>query len=383
MPTVTVASEDFSRAIAAAKNVVAGRTTMPIFECVLISARDGVMRVAATSADHAVETDIPAQGDGSWVLSHARLAAFTGAIQRGKPVTITGDGLASLRCGSVAARISSLSPQDFPAFSEMPAFSANPTWQGASFPSILSRIAMCCEDRPGMLAARAIHIKINGTSGRAYGLNGFMLARQDFTTDAPADVALSIDMTSAPVIASLFEKGPVWVAQHGRTLWMKGGGTIYHAKTVDCEPPDQFGALEYVPGETISADMEGVTRALKAVQSMAAGKERAVVFNVSQEGSFIGANDGASALCVPFDADGAGHVSSKFNGDVLRRVLSAYGGETVQFGWRDKLSTGASTPSLTFTGAGFFGLIMPLKTNASEIEDVLSAWRVSPEREAA
>lgn len=383
MSLVTVSSDDFSRAVQLAKNIVAGRTTIPLYESVLISARDGSMRVAATSADHAVETEIPCQGDGAWLLSHARLSAFVAAILKGKPVTISGESIASLRCGSVSARIGSLTTEDFPAFSEKPAFSASPTWETASFPAIISRLAMNCDDRPSFLAARAVHVKINGTKGRAYGATGFTLARQDFSTDTPCEISLAIDMTTAPVISALFEKGPLWIAQTGKTLWMKANGTTYHSKTVDVESPDHIGALEYMPGDTITADMDSVTRALKAVQNVSSSKERPVLFNVTDEGSFIAGKDGAAALCVPFDTDGNGAVSCLFNADQFRRVLGACSAETIQFGWRDTLSSGAATGALTFTGEGFFALAMPLKSNDMEVAEMMAAWRGTPERFAA
>lgn len=383
MPVVTVSSEDFSRAVSLAKNVVAGRTTLPLYESVLISAKDGTMRVAATSADHAVETAIPCQGDGAWLLSHARLSSFVGAIQKGKPVTITGDSIAALRCGSVSARIGSLAPEDFPAFSNRPEWSAHPTWETASFPAILSRLAMCCDDRPNAPQARAVHVKISGTTGRAVGATGFILARQNFSTDAPCDVELAIDMATAPVVSALFPKGPLWVAQVGKTLWVKGNGTTYHSKTVDAQLQEAVTKLEFMEGETITADMDGITRALKSAQSVAEGKERAVYLNVSEVGSFIGGRDDHSALCVPFDTDGEGKVSGFYSADQLRRVLGACAAETIQFGWRETLSNGTGHPHLVFKGAGFFALAMPLKSNAAEAAEMMAAWGSATERAAA
>lgn len=383
MPVVTVSSDDFSRAVSLAKNVVAGRTTLPLYESVLISARDGTMRVAATSADHAVETEIPCQGDGAWLVSHASISAFVGAILKGKPVTISGDTKAALRCGAVSAVIGSLAPEDFPAFSDKPAFSVAPTWESASFPAILSRLAMCCDDRPNALFARAVHVKINGTKARAIGATGFIYARQDFSTDAPCEIDLAIDMTTAPVISALFDKGPLWIAQAGKTLWMKGNGTTYNAKTVDAEFPAPLLGLEYVPGDTITADMDSVTRALKSAQSVTDSKERPVFFNVSDAGSFIGGKDNHSALCVPFDSDGEGLVSGFYNADQLRRVLGASDSETIQFGWRNNLSNGAGNSHLSFKGEGFLALAMPLRSNPDEAAEMLAAWGSNAERATA
>lgn len=376
MPSVTVSSDDFSRAVSAARHVVAGRTTIPVFESVFLDAGNGVMRVCATSADHGVEMQIPCDGEGQWVINHAKLSAFTSAAPRGKPVTVSGDILASFRCGSVSARIASLPASEFPEFSSKPIFSEKPTWETASFPALLSRLAPICNDNPAAIFARAIHVSIDGTKGRAFAVNGFAMARQDFNTSFPADVSLAIDMTSAPVIASLFDRGEVWIAQEGRTLWLKSRTVTYHAKTVDCER-HALGDLEYTDGPQATADADTLLRAVKAVQSMASGKDNKIAFHSDVTGSFVGGSgDAGSVLCVPFDCEAPCEMSEMVNGELLRDVTTASGSENIIYGLRTETSDGRALPrqTLFFGGNGFFGFLVPLVHNGAEIADAKASF---------
>lgn len=382
MPSVTIEANDLVRAVAAAKNVVAGRSTIPIYECVKLSAGVDGLLVSAVASDHGVETLVPCHGQGAWVLNFVCLAAFTGSLPKGGQVTISGDRIATLRCGTITARIQSLDFEDFPEFGSKPEFGAAPTWSNGFFSTLLTRLAACCLDRPEFLAARAIRVKVSATQGRGFAMNGYVLARQDFVTEAACELDLAIDMTTAPIVASLFEKGPLWLAQSGSVLWLTNGLTTYRAKTVEVSHPEVFSSLEFVEGPTLSADADSMLRAIRSLAPITSDKVRRVLVNVTPAGAFIGARDSQSVMCLPFDCEGDGEMQRFIDADFIRAMLTAAASDTVQFGMRDKFSNGQGTETLNFKGNGFFGLIVPLRVNAEEVESVASAWQFQHREQA-
>lgn len=374
MPTVTVSAADFSRAITAVKSVILGRVAVAILGCVVITCSDGKMRVAATDMNSGVASTVPCDGEAYWALPYDRVAAFVSALPKGKNVTLSGEQLVTLRCGSVSARIPSMSAADFPDLhAARPAPSQRPTFSDGGFVAMMSRLIVCCEERPGMPFTNGVGLNISGTRGRMMATNGYVMARQDFECDAPCEISTIIPASAVTRMASLFEGVSVTVAQTGGLIWVISQNAEFVTKAVDAVMPS-FDDATADPSASFAVDADSLSRALAATSRVADGTMPAIIMRVSPRGSFLAAASGEGGLmCVPFDCEPRSEFVITLAADKLKAFITAHGGETIDVvmcrgvGRIDK-------PHLQCIGANYFGVALPMADKAADVQAAIEMF---------
>lgn len=384
MPSVTVSAADFSRAVTAAKSVIMGRPSVAILGCIVITCGNGKMRIAATDMTSGVAVTVPCAGEATWALAFDRVSAFVSAIPKGRDVTLTGDQLVTLRCGSVSARIPSMSTADFPDMhAGRPSPGNTPTFSNGGFVAMLARLIVCCDDRPGMPFTNGVGLTISGTKGRMVAADGYVMARQDFDCEAPCEISTIVPASAVTRIATLFEAGPLIVAQTGGLIWFMGPGVEFVTSAIDATMPS-FDDMVADETQTFSVDAESLSRALSATSRVAEGETPAIIMRVSPQGSFLSAASGEGGLmCVPFDCEPRSEFVMTLGADKLKSFIAACGTETMSM----IMSRGAGrVPSvhLQCAGAGYFGLALSMADKPSDIEAALATFsQEHPEAVAA
>lgn len=386
MPSLTVNSGDFARAVNAAKNMILSRTTMPLLQCVAITAEGGKMRVAATDLNSGVATSIHCAGSGMWALSYDRLSAFVAAMPKGKDVAMSGETMVTMRCGSVTARIPSLDVSDFPNLHvNRPANMDLPTFNDGRFVTALSRMAVLCDDGTGrQMFMRGVHIGIDGARGKLSAITSYKAGWFDFETEALASVNAIIPASCVPSVASLFESTPLTIAQSGGLVWFAGGGCEYVTKAIDATIPDMDWPKPFHEG-AFTVDVESMSSALGAV-SRVSDKENAIIIRVSPSGSFLAASSGEGGMmCVPFDCEAQGEWVATASSHVIKAMLVATGKGTIKMA----LCPGsgiATAPHIHAIADNYLGIAMLMRGNADAIDAAIAAFdagHVAPEAIAA
>jgi DNA polymerase III sliding clamp (beta) subunit (PCNA family) len=373
MPSVTVSADHLQRAMNAAKSIVIGRTDNQLLQCVAIKASGNVLRLEATDLTHGIIASIPCEGQGEWALSFDRLRGFVDAVKKGAVITISGDHTATLRGGPVTARILSLRHSDFPEMPKSAALSDGPQWSAPVFAGLFARVASACEERAGMSYSRAVHVKASGCNGVMTGVSGFVLARQDFVTEAPCEIDLMIDKDCASIFSSLFGAGPVWLGQDGGLLWVRNDALSYYTKTLDMRHPRSFNDLEATKQNVTTVDAASLMSAIKSAQAITGGKERKIIVNISDIGNFVAGIDGTETLCVPFDCEGDGTMCEMMNADHLRAFIASNGSDTIQMTFCEGTEK-IPQRHLQSWRDGYLAFVMPMLSNASEIQPAIDAF---------
>jgi DNA polymerase-3 subunit beta len=375
MPSLTVKSSDFARAVSAAKSIILSRTTVPLLQCVAITAEGGAMRVAATDLNSGVATSIPCVGTGNWALPYDRLAAFSAAMPKGKDVTMTGDQIVTLRCGSVSARIPSLDVKDFPNLHvNRPASLDVPTFSDGRVIAAMARMAVLCDDGTGsQLFMQGIRVLIDGTKGRLSVATSSRGGWLDFETDALSTVDALVTADAVTSLASLFEKVAVSIAQSGNAVWFSGGGCEFVTKSIDASYPADLGIVPDHDGK-FTVDADSLNAAIGAVAGLTDKSTNAIILRVSPNGSFIAVNSGdGGMMCVPFDCEAGSEWDATLSASVLKGSMAAIGKSTI--GMAMCAGVGAVTQRhLHFISDGYLGVAMPLRGKPGEAQAAIDAF---------
>ena len=370
MSAVTVSAIRLASAVNAARAIVAARVDIPVMQCVLLTAAHGELTVAATDLSQGVSYCIPCEGAGQWLIKFDRLQSFVSACNKKADVTISGAGTANLKCGSVSARIPCLDAKDFPDLLSRPTFDGDAHFEAARFVGLLARIGSVC-DRKGRIFETGVAITVRNGQCRMQATTAVISGWSTIPAPPHIDVESYIAAENCVVIASLFDGVPVWASGDRNTFWVKSSECTYYCKCIDGESAD-VSSVTPNASQVATVDVAAMSAATKAARSFADGRSSAVYLSVGGIGSFVGATDGMSCLCVPYDCEG-GQFSFTMNGEKLNALLSACGAETAGMGISDG-SGGVKIPHIQIVAGDFMGLICGMTERPSETSAIINAY---------
>ncbi len=121
IPALTFSApyKEFRAAVEAAARIGTQRSTIPVMECVLVTARDGVLTVEASDTVQAVRSIVPAdiECEGSAAIPARELKSFCSSAKGdGFDIAFHG-GRFSIRCGGAFVSLMDLPAETYPAWS--------------------------------------------------------------------------------------------------------------------------------------------------------------------------------------------------------------------------------------------------------------------------
>jgi DNA polymerase III subunit beta len=124
---ITCSKEEFAQALGVVSRALSSRTSVQILSGILLEARSGELRLAATDMEVSLRATIAAQveGDGSLVLPGKTLVDIARLLP-GDEVTIEhrpAESVVHVTAGSAAYTLNTYSPEDFPRLPEVDAIS--------------------------------------------------------------------------------------------------------------------------------------------------------------------------------------------------------------------------------------------------------------------
>jgi DNA polymerase III sliding clamp (beta) subunit (PCNA family) len=368
--SVIVSAARLASAVSSCKSIISSKATIPVLQCAMIKAENGILSIEATDMTRGISIQMPCEGSGKWLVSFERLQAFTSATIKSKDVTISGDVQAQFKCGSATARISTLPIADFPSMMNAPEFSTKPTFENSRFVSILSGVSAACE-RSGQILGRSVRAVIDGTQGVASTCESAVVCKVKFDSDAPCHIDRLIDIDDCAVLASVFAKSPIWIAETNGVIWCKSTDIVFHTKSVDAQQPD-ISSVEPSSHEFTSFDVASLSSALKAVSAMSDQRSRALYIYRKNGTAFVGAVGSEASMCVPFDCEGESELGVMVNADKLQSVLTACPTETALIGASN--GSGIITPRhIQVQSGGFLALVMSMRCTQDEINRIVNS----------
>jgi DNA polymerase III sliding clamp (beta) subunit (PCNA family) len=370
MSTVTVSTARLASAVAAARAIVVSKSDIAVLQCVLITASNGEMTIAATDLSQGISYRLPCQGQGQWLISFDRMQSFISACNKKQDVTISGVGTANLRCGAVSARIPSLDANDFPDLLSPPSFKGDAHFESRVFVGLLSRLAPLC-DRKGRLFEVGVAISASGGKCRMQATTAVVSGWSTITAPPSLSFSSFIAAETCSVIASIFDGVPIWVDGDKSKMWINSDACTYYSKCIDGEPAD-ISSVAANAVNTATVDMAALSAAAKSARSFSEGRSNAVYLSAGGVGSFVGATDGTSSLCVPYDCEG-GEFSFTLNAEKFASLIAACGAETASFGLSDGSGL-VRVPHIQIVSGDFMGLICGMIEKPAETRLIVNAY---------
>ena len=199
---VNCLQENLNKGLDMAKRIVRSKTTLPITECVLISAGETGLKIQATDLSTSLTTWVPAmvQEEGEVAIPLRILSDFVNTLPHEMvELTLPQDDqenphLMTIKCEKSKAHINGCPPEHFPPMPEVQqdqTVEVNP----AEFSTAISRTDFCAasaEDNRPVLTG--INIKIKEQEFTMAGADGFRLAVQRGALDAPVEEEMELNI---------------------------------------------------------------------------------------------------------------------------------------------------------------------------------------------
>ena len=239
---VTIKAGDLAAALKLVHPAIAGKTTLPILQHVLLDARDGRLTISATNLEISLRTSIPAEvtAIGQTTVPEAKLATWIGYQGRDVDVTLKGDDKnVTLQAGRDRAKLPAISADDYPRIPERDAEPINVS--AALLAQALSRTLgnVAKEDRRAVLQGACLTFE--GETLEMVGADGLTLgfARADLAAPVAERTVLIVPQRSLAALSSLLgDVGLVEIKAGLHGVAFDVGPTTLFSRVIEGQFPD-------------------------------------------------------------------------------------------------------------------------------------------------
>ena len=342
------------------------RTTLPVLECIKISAVNDKVKLTAYDGEISIERTMPADvlEEGEICVNGKFFSDFIGKIQN-ENIVIAGDesGI-NIHYGDCMSTMQTLSASDFPAFSSVESEDYFEIKE-KDFKDLIAKTVFCCATDDSRPILKGCLIERVGDTLQATALDGFRMA----VTSRPIEggngnLKIVCPARALTEISRMLEGSDetikIYVSKNTLSVGVKDTllkSKLYLGEFVRKENiyPVDFETVVYVSKEEI---VDSIDRASILIRG---DKNNLVLFEVSSKGIVIRANSeiGKVEEFVNCDLEGK-ELNIAMNGKFIMEALKATEGEKVKISFNSSVSP--FTVEAEETGESSY-LILPVRTN--------------------
>jgi DNA polymerase III subunit beta len=393
---VTLDRARLKDALARAASVVQARNTIPILQCVMITAGKGpdggTVQILATDLDRSITITLPGEvmRPGSVCVPAAPLKTLVDRLAEGAQVEIEeraaeAAGTATLAVRSARTRVSLglLPTDDFPAMPVPAVDAARLELAGKALASALDRVALCISNEETRYYLCGVHISQAGRKAewlRLCATDGHRLARHDLAMpdgavlperqnhDGRSGLSVIVPRDGVANLVKLLgavaDTVTVDIDDHRLSVAATAAGWRYVSKLIDGTFPDYDRVIP--TGHKALAHCEGrdLTAAVHRCSAVTTERSSAMALTFSRDGIEVEAarseiGGAADQLDANFEADATlQDMRVGFSARYLTGVLDALGQGRVRIALTDPTSPAVFTDP--DDGASLY-LVMPMK----------------------
>jgi DNA polymerase-3 subunit beta len=329
-----------------ASKVIAGRTTIPVLECVLLEARDGTLRVSATNLSQWITLNAPCEiEDGSAVVDPRRLMVCLSAMSGDAKITLGASGL-SVSGKGARSILSTLSADTWPSAPVMDR-DAEFSCEAADLNGALAAVAHAIASDASRRSLGGVHLFHRVGSLVAQASDSYRCLRTPIANVGNIDFPVGGIIVPPDFIklCALAKEGEAKLAISERTVTFECGSISIQSKLIDGTFPDIDRIISKSPRLLLRADRKSISAAVTAAAKFAEehSSARAIAINESDVAAF--GSEGTSANFTFEGEAGDAPETLWLNSRQLSPCLSSFSGETVEF-WRE------GTAPIEIRGAG-------------------------------
>lgn len=350
---LAIGKADFARALSAVSRCIEARNTIPILDCVLLTAADGALRVRGTDLDIEVTDTAPADitKPGSLCVD-AKLLSSIVAKAGGDIALSVKDGKFVIKSGKSRFTLNWLPAEDYPDLNGAHQYAAS---FEADIATLFAPCVHAISNETTRYYLNGVFFKSDGAAATAVATDGHRLVRHTVDGIPEFDGIIVPRKT-----VSLLPKGAVQIDVSNAKVRLTQGSLVIVSKLIDGTFPDYERVIPTRNDKFIEFVSEDMAAAVGRVSVISSERGRAVRVNISE---------GIATLAVsnPDSGNATDEISVNYKGDEIEVGLnSQYLAEMIgQFpsGNITLALADAGSPTLFMSekASGLLGVVMPTR----------------------
>jgi DNA polymerase-3 subunit beta len=348
---ITVRKNDLVRELQLVQGIVERKNSIPILANVLVEARGGELRVAATDLDVSLRCGCAAEvkTEGSITLSAKKLFEIARALpDREIKIRVLPDSWTQIECGSVNYKMAGLPKEDFPALPQAQ------SGKGVELPAdavrdliLRTSFAITAEDARYYLAGALLVLTKDGLSMIATDGHRLAYAHRKAPLKLTDAIKVLVPRKAIHELATLLEgESSVTFQQVDNHLVFGVGDRTLASKTIDGQFPSYEKVIEMKGDKVVTIPREPFATAIRRVSLVSSERNRAVRVTLAKGTVELLASSpdlGEARETIPIDYAG-GDLEIGFNAQYLLDFLAAVGTEAVHLELKDADAQGILEP---------------------------------------
>lgn len=287
---LAIGKADFARALSSVSKAIEARNTIPILDCVLLTAEGDTLRVRGTDLDIEVTDTAPADVAKSGSLAvEAKLLSSIVAKAGGDISLSVKDGKLIVKSGKSRFTLNWLPAEDYP---EMPAIKA-----AATFDVDLAALFAPCVHAISTEEVRyylgGIYFASTGEFAVAVATDGHRLVRNQIDS-LPEFAGIIVPRKTV----GLLPKGGIQVAVSDTKIQITQGDMVIVSKLIDGTYPDYERVIPTNNDKVVQFDADSMKAAVGRVSVISSERGRAVKLAFAGGGAVLTVNNPDSGMAV-------------------------------------------------------------------------------------
>lgn len=332
----TVEAAEFARRLGFVTGAIARRNTIPILDCVLLEARQGIVQLTATNLDQQSSAELAAEvlQPGAVCVDAGRLATIVSRMAGQLTITLE-DATLKLAAGRARAEMPTLPAGDFNNLScvdDGETFEIASGVLAAGFGSVMH----AASNEESRYYLRGVYVEPSGSALNFTATDGHRLASLRITAGLPAGMNFEAFIVPRDVLRDYVKfceraDGPVQMTVSDRRMQLSAHGETHITKLVDGTYPAYERVIPKDAGVRIAVPKSELKAAVGVAMTGTEEKSRAVRFE-AEEGRLVCRSgrdcDFAEAIIEGTDIEPCEPFG--LNGKYVLEALEACGGEEVE-----------------------------------------------------
>lgn len=359
---LTIGTKTLAEALKKLQPLTGGKTTLPVLACVLMTAADGLLKLAATNLDTGLEITLPCDGieqEGALAVPCKLLLSVLGGMPAGEVLLERSgkDGTPmQVSAGDRKAKLYTMSAGEFPPLGSA-GDTAEPVRMPVGLAGMLRRLLPAVAVNDGRYVLEGISCLSEGGKLSMFATDGRRLHLMETGHEYTGETFI-LPTEGAQLLAELAGDAEC-VARIGSSIEFSAEGWRLASKAIEGNPPN---FRQVIPGESRVSVWLPRVQALSALDfasTMVSEKSASVRIDATETRARFTANtpdQGEAGAEVVLEKKG-GAISIAFNPQFLRQVIKSSAEDVVHLEFVDP------TLPLKMREGGFTAVLMPMRVS--------------------
>ena len=361
---ITVEKNIFQKSILTVSNAVSTKSTMPILANILLEAKSGQLRCAATDLEVGVECEIQAtvNNEGGIAIPAKKISDIVRELPDAPVAISTENNIAKVTCEKTAFTLSGMPREDFP---QIPLFPKTESFEISQslLKDMIKKTMFAVSTEELRYALNGIFFQTKDKELRLVATDGRRLSMIKNEIDIKLKEKLGVIIPNKAIQELnliLGDEGNISIACSANQIFFKTDNITLSSRLIDGQFPNYEQVIPSKCDKKVLLKTDRFLQSLRRVSILASEKSNSIKFSLEPNTITISANTPELGEARDeFDVDYSGEkLQVAYNGKYVMDVLKNLGSEDTQLELNQPLSPGVFRPA---KDDNYTNVIMPIK----------------------